>query len=84
MTLARAAQLPAFGLLARLLVVAGPDAGMMTVAACLVIVALTAIGASRGVAFSLPHWVFRALSLPMIEPARTPVLARAWWIPAET
>ena len=83
MTLVRAAQLPAFGVLASLLIVAGPDAGMMTVAACLAIAALTTVTTGRGLHFALPGWVFRGLALPSQTPARSQVLARAWWIQPE-
>lgn len=80
MTLARVVQLPAFGVLASLLIVAGPRAGVLTIVACLAIAAATAVGAAPGVVFSFPAWVFRALTIPSEDRRPTPVLARAWWI----
>jgi hypothetical protein len=79
-TLARVVQLPAFAILASLLIVAGPQAGVMTIVVCLAIAAATAVGAAPSVVFSFPAWVFRALTIPSQARGPAPVLARAWWI----
>ena len=84
MTLARAVQLPAFALLASLLIVAGPDAGMLTLAAGLAIAGLSAGARDPPGIFRLPAWAFRSLALRARAQEPAPRLARAWWAQSES
>jgi hypothetical protein len=78
-TVVRAAHLLILGVLAGLLIAAGPGVGVFA-ALMVLMVALGPNGARVIVIIHWPRWVFRALAIPEDARIPTPNMARAWWV----
>ena len=83
MTRVRAARLLVLALACSLFAADHPGAWLATMLGLTTLCALATGPTAQRVLFRLPHWVFRALRIPLRERPTIPALARAWWLPFE-